>query len=136
MTSLPATWAITRWNHERGTRVKDLVLGVAEIHAAEPGKAILLTGIDTDLFWSGIADAPFRVMEIPHVYLLPGSEERIQAPPGLVSRYVLPQGLTLRALQEGRAVVYQADGPVLRNATTRYRAMARFALESGGAAVH
>jgi hypothetical protein len=123
-TSLPATWAITRWHHERGTRVEDLVLGVAEIHEQEPGKTILLAGIDTDLFWSGIADAPFRVMEIPHVYLVPGSEARIQGPPGLVARYVLPQGLALRALREGRAVVYQADGPVLRNATARYRTLA------------
>jgi hypothetical protein len=123
-TSLPATWALTRWHHQRGTRVEDLVLGVAEIHQAEPGKEILLAGIDTDLFWSGIADAPFRVMEIPHVYLAPGSEARIQGPPGLVAKYVLPQGLALRALREGRAVVYQADGVVLRNATARYRALA------------
>jgi hypothetical protein len=123
-TSLPATWAITRWHHERGTRVEDLVQGVAEIHEKEPGKTILLAGIDTDLFWSGIADAPFRAMEIPHVYLAPGSEARIQGPPGLVARYVLPQGLALRTLAEGRAVVYQADGPVLRNATARYRALA------------
>ena len=123
-TSLPAAWAITRWNHERGMRVEDLVLGVAEIHEQEPGKTILLAGIDMDLFWSGIADAPFRVMEIPHVYLVPGSEARIQGPPGLVARYVLPQGLALRALREGHAVVYQADGPMLRNATARYRALA------------
>ena len=123
-TSLPATWAITRWNHERGTRVQDLVQGVAEIHQAQPGKAILLAGIDTDLFWSGIADAPFRVMEIPHVYLVPGSEAGIQGPPELVTRYILPQGLALRVLQAGRAIVYQADGAVLRNATARYRALA------------
>jgi hypothetical protein len=123
-TSLPATWAITRWNHERGTRVKDLAVGVAEVHQAQPGKTILLAGIDTELFWSGIADAPFRVMEIPHVYLVPGSDARIQGPPGLVAKYILPQGLALRALQESRAVVYEADGPVFRNATARYRALA------------
>jgi hypothetical protein len=123
-TSLPAAWAITQWQHQRGTRVEDLILGVTEIHQAEPGKAILLAGIDTDLFWSGIADAPFRVMEIPHVYLVPGSEALIQGPPDLVARYVLPQGLALRALREGRAVVYQADGAILRNVTARYRALA------------
>jgi hypothetical protein len=41
-----------------------------------------------------------------------------------VAKYVLPQGLALRALRESRAVVYQADGVVLRNATGRYRALA------------
>jgi len=114
-TSLPAAWRVANWHHDRGVRVEDLVLGVADIHQAQPGKIILLDGIDSDLFWSGIVDVPFRAMEIPHVYLAPGSETRIQAPAGLVVKYVLPQALTLRALQDGRAVVYQVDGPALRN---------------------
>ena len=127
-TSLPAAWSIARWHHERGVRVEDLVLGVADIHDAQPGKIILLDGVDPDLFWSGIVDLPFRAMEIPHVYLAPGSEARIQAPADLAVRYILPQALTLRALQDGRAVVfqvvYQTDGPALRNVTSRYRATA------------
>jgi hypothetical protein len=121
--SLPAARFITHWSHARGARVEDLVLGVAEIHQAQPGKMILLDGIDTDLFWSAIVDVPFRVMEIPHVYLVPGSESRIAAPSGLVTKYVLPQGLALRALKEDRAVVYRTDGSVLRNVTSHYRAV-------------
>lgn len=123
-TSVPSARAVAKWHHERGTRVEALVLGVAEVHRIEPDKMILLAGVDNDLFWSGIADAPFRVMEIPHVYLVPGSEERIQGPAGLAIRYVLPEGLSLRALRARRAVVYDASGPVLRNATSRYRAIA------------
>jgi hypothetical protein len=119
--SLPAAWFITRWNHDRGARVEDLVLGVAEIHQAQPGKMILLDGIDTDLFWSAIVNVPFRVMEIPHVYMVPGSESRIEAPSDLVTKYVLAQGPALRVLKEDRAVVYRVDGPVLRNVTSRYR---------------
>jgi hypothetical protein len=121
--SLPAAWAITRWNHARGARVEDLCLGVAEIHQAQPTKIILLDGIDTDLFWSAIVNVPFRVMEIPHVYLVPGSESRIAAPAGLVTKYVLPQGLALHAVRENRAVVYRVDDSLLRNVTSRYRAM-------------
>jgi hypothetical protein len=123
-TSLPAAWTIARWHHDRGGRVEDLVVGVADIHEAQPGRIILLDGVDSDLFWSGIVDVPFRAVEIPHVYLAPGSETRIQAPADLAVKYVLPQALALRALQEGRAVVYQVDGPALRNITARYRAMA------------
>ena len=123
-TSLAAAWTIARWHHDRGVRVEDLVLGVADIHEAQPGSIILLDGVDSDLFWSGIVDVPFRAMEIPHVYLAPGSEARIQAPPDLTVKYILPQALTLRALQDGRAVVYQVDGPALRNVTARYRGMA------------
>jgi hypothetical protein len=122
--SLPAAWKIARWNHDRGERVEDLVLGVEDIHDAQPGIIILLDGIDSDLFWSGIVDLPFRAMEIPHVYLAPGSEARIEAPPDLLVKYILPQALTLHALQDGSAVVYQMDGPTLRNITGQYRAAA------------
>jgi hypothetical protein len=123
-TSLPAAWTIARWHHDRGARVEDLALGVAEIHRAQPGKTILLDGIDSDLFWSGIVDLPFRAMEIPHVYLAPGSEASIQAPADLTVKYILPQALALRALRDGRAVVYLVDRAALRNITSSYRAMA------------
>ena len=122
--SLPAARAITLWSHARGVRVEDFVLGVAEIHRAAPARIILLDGVDTDLFWSAIVDVPFRVMEIPHVYLVPGSESRIAAPPSLVTKFALPQGLALRALKEDRALVYRSDGPLLRNVTNHYRAVA------------
>jgi len=122
--SVPAAWAIAQWHHARGERVANVVLGVAQIHESQPGKIILLDGVDSDLFWAGIADVPFRVMEIPHVYLTPGSEARIQAPAGLVVKYTLPEALALPALRDGRAVVYQASGPVLRNITGSYRTMA------------
>ena len=122
--SLPASWNIACWHHDRGMRVADLVLGVAQIHEAQPDKFILLEGIDNDLFWSGIADVPFRAMEIPHVYLIPGSESAIDAPPGLATKYTLPEALSLQALQQGRAVVYHVDRGALRNITARYRATA------------
>ncbi len=122
--SAPAARRIADWSHDRGTRVEDLALGVAEIHAAQPGKTILLDGVDNDLFWSGIADLPFRAMEIPHVYLAPGAETRIDAAPDFTARYTLPQALALPALQTARAVVYQTDGRMLRNITTRYTMMA------------
>jgi hypothetical protein len=123
--SVPGSWAITRWHHDRGTRVEDLVLGVAEVHRSAPDKFVLLDGVDTDLFWSAVADLPFRVMRIPHVYLTPGSEASIQAPGELVGKYILPREPALRALQENRAVVYRAaeygGSPALRNITDRYR---------------
>ncbi len=122
-TAVPAAWGIAQWNHARGERVEDLVLGVADVHEAQPDKIILIEGVDSDLFWSGIVDVPFRAMDIPHVYLAPGSEARIEAPAGLAMKYALPQALALHALQDGRAVVYQVDGPALRNVTAQYRAM-------------
>jgi hypothetical protein len=63
-------------------------------------------------------------MEIPGVYLAPGSEAGIQAPAELLSKYVLPEAVARRALDAGGAVVYRLEGQTLRNVTPRFRAMA------------
>ena len=123
-TSLPASAFIAQWTHDRAEKVADLVLGVEAIHDSTPGSLILLDGIDTDLFWSGIADLPFRALGVPGVYLAPGSEARIQAPRDLLSKYVLPEAVARRALQAGTALAYRFDGQVLHNATARFRTMA------------
>jgi hypothetical protein len=123
-TSLTASSSIARWTHDRAEKVESLALGVEEVHASRPGSLILLDGIDTDLFWSGIADLPFRAMEIPGVYLAPGSETRIQVPADLLSKYVLPEAVARRALDAGGAVAYRFDGQMLHNATARFRQMA------------
>ena len=120
--SAGASWAIGRWQHDRGLRVEDFVLGVAEIHQSDPPKIILLEGVDDDLFWAGMADLPFLALEIPRVYLAPGSESAIRAAPDLLSKFVLPRGLARNALARGQAVVYRVDGRLLRNQTNRYRA--------------
>ena len=119
--SLPAAHAIVRWHHGRSLAVENLVLGVAAIHRAHPDATILLTGVNTDLFFAAIVDVPFRVLEIPRVYLAPGSQDRIRAPAGLTGKFVLPEALAAREFASGRAVVYDASGPVLRNVTRRYR---------------
>jgi hypothetical protein len=122
-TSVQASWTTTRWQHARGERVEDLVLGVEEIHQGAKGKIILLEGIDNDLFWSGVADLPFRAKSIPGVYLAPVSEARIQVAPDLYSKYVLPQAIARRALAENRAVVYRFDGQMLHNVTAHAGAL-------------
>jgi hypothetical protein len=121
---LPASHAVVEWHHARSRAVENLVLGVAEIHSGRPDAVILLTGVDTDLFYSGIVDVPFRVLEIPHVYLAPGSEAGIRGPGELVGKFVLPEEPAARELEAGKAVVYDAAGPLLRNVTTRYRLLA------------
>jgi len=120
-TCLPASASIARWTHDRAETVEALALGVKEIHESKPGSVILLDGIDTDLFWAGIADLPFRAMEIPGVYLAPGSETAIQAPGDLLSKYVLPEAVARRVLDAGGAVAYRFDGQTLHNATAWFR---------------
>ena len=112
-----ASWTVTRWQHARGERVEDLVLGVEEIHRAAPGKVILLDGIDSSVFQSGLADLPFRAKSIPGVYLAPGSEAIIPA------AYVLPQAIARREMAANRAVVYRFDGEMLHNVTAHAGAL-------------
>jgi hypothetical protein len=115
--SVRASWTVTQWQHARGERVEDLVLGVEEIHRAAPGKIILLEGIDRSVFQSGLADLPFRALSIPGVYLAPGSEAIIPA------AYVLPQAIARRERAANRAVVYRFDGEMLHNVTAHAGAL-------------
>jgi hypothetical protein len=109
--SLPAALRMTRWQHARGERMENLVLGVAEERRKEPSRIILLEGIENEVFWSGIADLPFRALEIPRVYLAPGGTGRIQAPPELLSKYTLPAALA------HNAAIYRFDGERLHRIT-------------------
>ena len=111
--SLPKSLTVARWEHGRGERMENLVLGVQEVRQAAPRKIILLEGIDTDLFFSGIADLPFRALEIPHVYLAPAEFASIQASHDLLSKYILPAALARRVLDAGTAALYRFDGQML-----------------------
>ncbi len=122
--SVPASASAARWMHDRAEKAANLVLGAEEVRAANPRALILLDGVDTDLFWSGVADLPFRALGISSVYLAPGSEARIEAPRDLLSKYILPEAIARRALDGGSAVVYRFDGEMLRNATVRFRTLA------------
>jgi hypothetical protein len=119
--SLPAAWMVTSWHYARSQSVKRLVLGVVAIHENEPGKAILLTGVNTDLFLAGMADLPFELYGIRDVYLVPGSEDEIHDSGRFAHYFVLPKDKTRELLDAGKAVVYDAAGSALRNVTTLYR---------------
>ena len=54
-------------------RVRNLVEGVARAHELHAAQAILLDGVDTDLFWNGVLDRPFRLFGLDHIYLAAGT---------------------------------------------------------------
>ncbi|MDE3165152.1 MAG: hypothetical protein KGN36_05045 [Acidobacteriota bacterium] len=123
--ALPEVFASGAWNRGITLRVRALVEGVAGAHERSPGKAILLTGVDSTLFWNGILDRPFRLFALDDLYLAPGSERRIDPHPDLgdISRYILPAGVVEDALQHDKLTVYDASGPRLRNITREYAAL-------------
>lgn len=127
---VPTLLATSQWNHAITMRVRTLVEGVAGIHERRPSKSILLEGVDTDLFWNGVLDRPFRLFGMDHVYLAPGSEKRIAAHPDLgnIDDYILPADVVAQALKREELVVYDVRGARLRNITEVYAALPR---ESG-----
>jgi hypothetical protein len=128
---VPGLLATSEWNHAITMRVRNLVEGVAGVHERNPAKSILLEGVDTDLFWNGVLDRPFRLFGLDHIYLAPGSEKRIAAHPelGSIEEYILPAAVVDQALKREELLVYDVRGPRLRNITAVYAALPR---ESGG----
>jgi hypothetical protein len=126
---LPRSAAGSEWNYQLTERVRGLVEGVARVHELHTGKTILLDGVDTDLFYNGILDHPFRAIGIDNVYLTPGSERRIDAHPdwGDIDEFVLPSDVAFKGLDTGGIVVYDVTGPRLKNITTAYAGLPRLA---------
>jgi len=123
--TLPRTWAATQWIYRVSGRAERLVKGVAWAHERHPNSAILLYGVDTELFLNAVKDHPFPLVGADQVYLAPGSERTIHAP---VDLYMLSADVTEQALERDQLEVYDATRPYLRNITQLYRTMPR---ESG-----
>jgi len=120
-----AAWHVGRWHYARSRATANLVLGVAEVRRLNPGKVILIAGVDTDLFRAGVAHAPFRAFEIPDVWLAPGAEKIIADPPGFVLLYVRPAAVAVEEVEADRAVVVDVGRGYVRNVTGQYRRSAR-----------
>jgi hypothetical protein len=124
--TLPRTWAASEWNLKVSLRTEDLVGGVARAHELHPGKAILLYGVDTEMFLNAVKDRAFRLAGAGDVFVAPESRRTIQAE--TLAEYILPAEAVNRTLLRDELVVYDVRGPRLRNMTAIYRSMPR---ESG-----
>jgi hypothetical protein len=127
-------WTVSAWWLNRTLEVERMVLGVVRAHQLHPDKAILLDGVDSAAFWSGMVHHPFRIFGISDVYLVPGSEAYIESRPsdGTVSDFVLPSGPALHAAKGDRIVVYHLGPQRLKAITSAYEeaAFQRFAPEA------
>lgn len=114
---------ILHYNRRQAEAARVLVRGVEQAVVRHPGKTILLAGISSDQFWNIVVDDPFRLIPGARVYLVPGSEDNIDAHPELGDRLrqVLPRPQARGALLSGEAIVYAAGGKPLRNITRYYR---------------
>ncbi len=114
---------ILLYNRRQAESARVLVRGVEQAAALHPGKTILLAGITSDQFWNIVVDDPFRLLPGVKVYLVPGSEQNIDAHPELGDplQCILPLPEARGALASGQAIVYAAGGKPLRNITGYYR---------------
>lgn len=105
----------TEWHFARGARVHTFLSSVLQAYQQNPNKLVLLAGMDSDLFWSGFYDRPFRLFGIQEIYLAPGSETAIGKVEGHpIDDFVYPPGPAVEALMEDQARVYKViqDGVV------------------------
>ncbi|MCU1272792.1 MAG: hypothetical protein JWO48_223, partial [Bryobacterales bacterium] len=111
-----------RWWFDRSQAVERMVLGVVRAHQLHPGQAILIDGVDSQLFWAGVFHHPFSIFGVSDVYLTPGSDQYIDALPGElpVSGYVLPGGPTVHGLNTNEIVVYRVGPKRLTAITSVY----------------
>jgi hypothetical protein len=120
-----------KYFYDRARPMKYIVLGLEALPQTETNKAILLDGVDDELFWSGISDDPFRLLGISRVYLTPGSEAFINPHPewGGISRFVIGLNDALSLLTNHQAVVFGLKGHLLDDITDRFLARVHFAME-------
>jgi len=121
---IPPLRADAAWNYARTMRVRSFLGGLAAAHRLHPHRALLLYGLDRDLFVDAVREYAQRLIGIDRVYLAPGSDRQ----PDLehedeIGDFVLSGALTARALSLDDLVVYDVRGPHLRNITAAFAQM-------------
>ncbi len=68
----------TEWYAGTSRRMRTLLETASSAQEAAPQAAVLLDGIDWDLYASGFNDQPFRLYGIQRAYILPGNVEALE----------------------------------------------------------
>lgn len=116
--SISDIYSVQNYYYKRSRQLKYLVKALQEVPQTD--KKIILSGIDNDLFWIGFCDDPFRLLGIWQIYLVPGSEKRIEPHPEWgcdMSRFFLGVDAAASMLRNQKAVVYTLEGRHLRDVT-------------------
>lgn len=116
------TRVVHAYFYQRSRNMHHLMDGLMAARKNSDVPIVLLSGVDSDFFWSGFYDDPFRLIGIREVHLTPGSETGIDPHPewGGISRFVITRQDALQALREKRAEVYALDGRKLKRLTDSY----------------
>jgi hypothetical protein len=115
--------AMEGWYRTHSGQMHTLLNGVDEISHRRHVRAVMLAGIDDELYISGFLDDPFRLYGIDRAYLLPGSESSIRSVPRSQIRMRTDQDTADALMADGQTIVAAFDGRGLVDVTDTYRAM-------------
>jgi hypothetical protein len=127
--SIADTRMTERFFYNRARGMKYIALGLQALPNIDTNKAILIDGVDNEMFWSGFSDDPFRLIGVSRIYVTPGSEAFIDAHQewGGISRFVITFEDALSLLEMHQALVVEIKGRDVRDITGQYLARAQFA---------
>ena len=114
------------WFRDNSSRLEALLERADDIHRGRPGSALLLDGVDWNLYAIGFDDAPFRLYGIDDVYLVPanlGKLEQDATPLRGLDRYRITDRDAHDLLAGGRAGALWLNGNRILETTDRYRAV-------------
>lgn len=111
-----------KYFYEKSRKMKYLVRGLQALPKSVTEKPILLRDVDNDMFWSGFYDDPFRLIGIAHLYLTPGTEQKIDAHMewGGIAKFTIGFDDAFGLLRRHEASVYALQGRNLRDVTMPY----------------
>jgi hypothetical protein len=122
--AFPSAWGAMKWTRDSvrvSLRVQNLVERLAFAHARNPGKLLLLTGVDSELFWAGVYDRPYRIFGRQNIFLTEDTQGGIEAFPDRdTSSYFLADAAAREGIRKGEIAVYDASNGRLRNVTDLY----------------
>ena len=117
---------MTLFDYKRAERFRVFMSGLENVERLHPGAAILLQGVDTDLFQTGFQDGAFRLFGIDRVYLT-GSTEHIHAREDLggLTPFRSSPSESLDLMERGQARALDVSGPLMRDITDQYETALR-----------
>ncbi len=98
--TVPEARFTAQWNHDLTMRLRDMVLGVWDLHARAPEKIIVVAGVDDDLFQHAFLELPFRIFGANKVFLSPDTNV------SGAQDFIIPTPILSHGLQSGEVTVY------------------------------
>ena len=114
---------VEKYRYNNSRRMKYLIQGLESQQKIHPREEVLLSGIDSELFWTGFCDNPFRLIGIYHVYLVPGHANDVHPHPEWscdVSHFFVNVDDAVPMLRANQGAVYALEGRNVRDITADY----------------